>query len=307
MNTWLFAPLVVVILILLIWMHLERSIRPQASTRAYWSLSSLPLSKKLEGYFYAAKTHLYLKPATWSRFQNGDPSTESADSYHGKVLTGEDAVKLISLQQPVEIRDLDHVIPYPLARDIILNDPGQSLVVMHCPCREQKPDGCQPREVCLVVGEPFASFVVDHQPGRARRITLEEALDILNDEEQRGHVHSAWFKDVMHNRFYAICNCCPCCCLGMKSFFRGVARLTHSGYQPHLDEESCSACGCCSDICPFSALSLKDNRIFFDQEHCMGCGLCVSHCPLEAIHLELAPHKGVPLNITRLADRARIS
>jgi hypothetical protein len=40
---------------------------------------------------------------------------------------------------------------------------------------------------------------------------VAEALDLLRAEHERGHLHSAWFKDVMLNRFYAICNCCKCC------------------------------------------------------------------------------------------------
>jgi MinD superfamily P-loop ATPase len=32
---------------------------------------------------------------------------------------------------------------------------------MECPCRAQKKDACQPHDVCLVMGEPFTSFIVD--------------------------------------------------------------------------------------------------------------------------------------------------
>jgi Pyruvate/2-oxoacid:ferredoxin oxidoreductase delta subunit len=300
MSPWLLILLAPVIIIAMLWIMLERSLKPGKSTRAFWSLSPLPFFKKLEGYIYGSRPHWYLKPATWSWFMKpGRP--ESADSYHGKVLTGTDAVKLVSLNQAVELRNLEHVVPYPLARDIIMEQP-RSLVAMRCPCREQKKDGCQPREVCLVVGEPFASFAVEHQPGRARFIDLDEALDILKSEEERGHIHTAWFKDAMHNRFYCICNCCSCCCLGMKSFERGAPRLTHSGYLPRLDEEECSACGVCSTVCPFSAAVRDEERPYFDLEKCMGCGLCVSHCPATALTLELAPHKGIPLSIDRLVQ-----
>lgn len=297
-NPWPWFVLVPLIALFLIWVNLERRFFPKKSTREFWGLSPLPFFKKLEGYIYGARPHWYLKPATWLWFMKlGRP--ESAHSYHGKVLVGADAVKLVSLNKPVDLRELEHVIPYPLARDIILGQP-QSLVAMLCPCREQKKDACQPRDVCLVVGEPFASFAVEHQPGRARFVTLDEALDILKSEEERGHIHTAWFKDAMHNRFYAICNCCSCCCLGMQSYERGAARLNHSGYLPRLEEEDCSACGICSSICPFSAVALKDELPLFNQEKCMGCGLCVSHCPNSALTLELAPHKGTPLAIDRL-------
>ena len=229
-------------------------------------------------------------------------ASESAAAYHGKMLTQSDAVKLIRLNKPVNLVDLDHVIPYPVAKSIILQDPLPSLAVVDCPCRAQKDNPCLPRDVCLVVGEPFTSFIIDHQPDKARRITVGEALDIIEAEEKRGHVHTAWFKDVMHNRFYTICNCCTCCCLGMKSYFRGVPRLAHSGYSPSVDNEVCSSCGICVSTCPFRAITMDDEFPLIDFSLCMGCGLCVSHCPTEAIALILAPHKGIPLNIERLAQ-----
>ncbi|PKM77141.1 MAG: hypothetical protein CVU90_09105 [Firmicutes bacterium HGW-Firmicutes-15] len=209
---------------------------------------------------------------------------------------------MISLKKPVILTDLDHVIPYPLARSIILQNPIPSLAVVQCPCRAQKEDACLPRDVCLVVGEPYTSFIIDHQPDKARRINVEEALEIIEAEEKRGHVHTAWFKDVMHNRFYTICNCCSCCCLGMKSYFRGVPRLAHSGYSPFIDHEACSACGSCASTCPFKAIEGDGDFPVLNQSLCMGCGLCVSHCPSDALKLILAPHKGIPLDIERLAQ-----
>jgi hypothetical protein len=185
-------------------------------------LSDLPFLKKLEGYIYGARSRWYLKPATWSWILHFAQGRETADTYHGKVIVQDDAVRILSLDEPVHRENLDQVIPFSLARSLILNHPLPSLAVLDCPCRAQKKDSCKPQDVCLVVGEPYASFVVDHQPGKARRITVEEALDILDQEEKRGHIHTAWFKEVMHNRFYCICNCCTCCVLGMASYNREV-------------------------------------------------------------------------------------
>ena len=236
--------------------------------------------KKIEGYFYASRTDWYLKPATWAWFNRWWGPKESADTYHGKVLTQPDAAKLISLKQTIDLNDLEHVVPYPIARDLILQEPLPSIAVLECPCRAQKKDSCQPNLVCLVMGEPFVSFAIDHQPGRSRRISIEEALQIIKEEEERGHIHTAWFKEVMHNRFYAICNCCPCCCLGMKSYFRGVKRLTHSGYTPQVERDSCIACGVCASICPFKAIHINDEEVAqIDTNLCMGCGLCTYNFP----------------------------
>jgi len=291
---------VILLLIAGLWVTLEGRLLPRKSTRDYWHLSDLPRAKKLEGYIYGARTEWYLKPATWNWLTRHYVSNEKADTYHGKMLTHADAVKLININEPLELLDLDHVIPYPVAKSIILRDPLPSLAVLDCPCRAQKKDSCRPHDVCLIVGEPFTSFIVDHRPHKARRITAGEALDILEAEEKRGHVHTAWFKDVMHNRFYVICNCCSCCCLGMQSYFRGIPRLTHSGYCPQIDEELCSVCGNCAAVCPFQAITINAELPKIDHDICMGCGLCVSHCPTEAVSLQLARHKGTPLNIEQL-------
>ncbi|MHB8841546.1 MAG: ATP-binding protein [Candidatus Aquicultor sp.] len=289
-----------------VWIKLEGSILPRRSTRAYWRLSNLPRRKRIEGYIYGARTSLYLKPATWPWLLPKDQGNEPADTYHGKVLTGRDAARLITVDTPVELTDLEHVIPYPVARDIIFSEGVQRIAVLECPCRAQKNEACEPKDVCLVVGEPFASFVVDHQPGKARHISADEALAVLAAEERRGHIHTAWFKDVMHNRFYAICNCCRCCCLGMQSFMRDVPRLVHSGYRPQVDYSVCVGCGTCAGVCPFGAVIVGENgTAVVDDDACMGCALCVSHCTEGAIALEHAPDKGIPLAIDMLLADSR--
>lgn len=292
---------IAVLIIAALWIRLEGRVIPRRSTRAYWRLSRLPVAKKIEGYIYGARTSLYLKPATWTWLLAKSKGGESADTYHGKVLTRNDASRVIAVNTPVELANLEHVIPYPVARGLILSGGEQHITVLECPCREQKENACEPRDVCLVVGEPFASFVVDHQPGKARRIPVDEALAIIDAEERRGHIHTAWFKDVMHNRFYAICNCCGCCCLGMQSFFRGAPRLAHSGYRPQVDYGSCVGCSTCTEICPFGAIRVDgDGKAVVDADTCMGCALCVSHCPEGALSLEHAPDKGIPLAVDAL-------
>src|SRR3990172_9546174 len=165
-----------------IWLTLERGLLPKRSTREFWRLSKLPLPKKIEGYIYAARTSSYLKPASLPRFLAMSKGRESAETYHAKTLTAGDAMKLIIVDEPVNMTDLEHVIPYAQARDIVLSG-TQDVAVLQCPCREQKKDACEPRDVCLIVGEPYVGFVVDHQPDKARRISVLEALKIIDAEE----------------------------------------------------------------------------------------------------------------------------
>jgi len=79
-----------------------------------------------------------------------------ADTYHGKVLPLEAARQLVHVQEDIRIENLEQVIPYARARDIVMKNPEQ-IAVMDCPCRVSRPNPCTPLDVCLVVGEPFAS------------------------------------------------------------------------------------------------------------------------------------------------------
>jgi Pyruvate/2-oxoacid:ferredoxin oxidoreductase delta subunit len=222
-----------------------------------------------------------------------------ANTYHGKVIPLNTAKQLVHIRQEIHIEDLETVIPYDRARALILNNP-QHIVALDCPCRAAREKPCLPLDVCLIIGEPFAGFIAEHQPKRSRWITADEAVAILKAEDERGHVHHAFFKDAMLGRFYAICNCCECCCGAMHAHRSGTPMLTASGYRASVDQDRCLACGSCLDSCPFHALSLSENgcqHAEVDPQRCMGCGVCLSQCPVEGISLVLDPANGVPLEI----------
>ena len=221
-----------------------------------------------------------------------------ADSYHGKVVPLEAAEQLVTIDQEIQLTNLEKVIPYPVAKDIILKNPDH-IVALDCPCRVVRKNPCKPLDVCLIVGEPFASFVAEHHPNRSRRITPQEAVDILRAEHERGHVHHAFFKDAMLGRFYAICNCCSCCCGAMQAHYHGVPMLASSGHVAWVDPDRCDACGVCAEHCPFGALSLNRTTTV-DHTLCMGCGVCVSKCAKDAISLRRDEPRGEPLEIRRL-------
>ncbi len=226
-----------------------------------------------------------------------------ADTYHGKVVTLEAARQLVSVQRDVNLGDLEHVIPYALARDIVLKNPDH-IVALECPCRASRPNPCLPLDVCLIVGEPFASFVTEHHPRRSRRISADEAAEILAAEHARGHVHHAFFKDAMLGRFYAICNCCDCCCGAMQAHRNGVPMLAASGYVCRADAQLCAGCGACVAACQFHALALDGGRSVVDFDKCMGCGVCVDVCPQGALSLARDERKGLPLELNSLLEEA---
>jgi ferredoxin len=298
------------------------------STRAFMQEARVTpgfsLFDRLHGYVYARWPYLYIGIGTGQHrlarlvapvvrlvgrlfpadSDGGDQSSAFADAYHGKVVPLEAATQLVTVQEEVRLGDLgEQTIPYSLARDIVLQNPDH-IVVLDCPCRSARENPCLPLDVCLVIGEPFASFVAEHHPRRARWIEQQEAVDILRAEDERGHVHHAFFKDAMLGRFYAICNCCACCCGAMQAHRHGTPMLASSGYVATVDAELCTACGLCADYCQFAAISVDDGFARIDASACMGCGVCVSQCPQEAISLQRDPAKGEPLEIQKLIAHA---
>ncbi len=127
-------------------------------------------------------------------------------------------------------------------------------------------------------------------------------MKILEEEDARGHVHHAFFKDAMLGRFYAICNCCSCCCGAIGAHRNGTPMLASSGYVATVTEEICQGCAECLGFCQFGALSLPNGTSSIDYELCMGCGVCVAKCQHGALALVREPRKGLPLEIEEPAS-----
>jgi ferredoxin len=295
---------------------------PKKSTQDFFreadQIPGYSLFDRLHGYVYGRWPYLYIGIAKgdlpigkflgpvigflerlWPKKQGEANAITFADTYHGKVVPTSAAVKLVSIQQDIRIDDLEQIIPYAKARAIVMKHPDH-LAVLDCPCRSSKENPCLPLDVCLVVGEPFASFIVEHNPKKARWITSDEAIDILEAERARGHVSHAFFKDAMLERFYAICNCCKCCCGAMQAQRNGTPMLAASGYLAQVDIDQCLGCGECQAICPFEAIQVADLYAQVDMAACMGCGVCVEHCPQGALSLVRCEQNGIPLEIDEL-------
>ena len=227
-----------------------------------------------------------------------------AETYHGKAIPLETATQMVQINEEINIPDLEQVIPYKRARSIVMKNP-EHILAIDCPCRAAKENPCTPIDVCLVIGDPFASFIREHHPDRSREITPDEAIDILKAEDERGHVHHAFFKDAMLQRFYAICNCCECCCGAMNAHNHGTPMLASSGYVAQIDEDMCIACEACVDTCQFGALEMENFSMSVVYESCMGCGICIDKCDQASITLVADEQKGIPLEICALMEQVQ--
>ena len=56
----------------------------------------------------------------------------------------------------------------------------------------------------------------------------------------------------------------------------------------YVINESCIACGACSDSCPAEAIAMNDDlgRYAIDENKCMDCGSCADTCPMGCIAAE---------------------
>jgi Pyruvate/2-oxoacid:ferredoxin oxidoreductase delta subunit len=172
----------------------------------------------------------------------------------------------------------------------------EPLSVSTCYCRHEaklldENDDCgKPNEVCMQFGMG-AQFVIDR--GMGRKISKEEAMDILKKCEEAGLVHSA----INRQEIEWLCNCCNDHCVILKKALAlpkpGIA--LNSGFQPVRDPELCEACGTCIERCPAAALTMGANDVpQVDLDRCIGCGVCATGCPKEAITLVERPGAQVP-------------
>jgi DNA-binding transcriptional ArsR family regulator len=118
-------------------------------------------------------------------------------------------LRAIPVNAPVSVSR--PIAPYEDVKELI--ERQDRIAVAKCFCAEQQQvleTGCkQPLEVCIMLGF-YADYYVDL--GMGRRITQEEALEILKSSEEAGLVHQ--FADSQDPG--AICNCCPDCCGGLR-------------------------------------------------------------------------------------------
>lgn len=112
-------------------------------------------------------------------------------------------------------------------------------------------DNCE--EWCIGVGD-MADYCVETNKGR--KITYEEAIQILKNAEANGYVHQITNIDG-ENKIFAICNCNVNICNALRtSQLFNTPNMSRSAYTAHIDIDKCVACGKCVEYCPSGAVKL---------------------------------------------------
>ena len=145
-------------------------------------------------------------------------------------------------------------------------DKYDRLSVSPCACRASRAslgDGCGHLEedMCAQMGRGAEHYI---RTGRAREITREQALEIIQRAEENGLMH-----DMVNieepGESAAICNCCACACFGLRvGLMFGARDALRSNYVAEVDEAKCVACGQCVENCQTNALKLGQKRCATD-------------------------------------------
>ena len=172
-------------------------------------------------------------------------------------------------------------------------DAASEIVVQPCDCRKLGENCNRPVETCIWL-DGGARQALDR--GRGRRLTKEEAIQLLRWADKKGLMHTAdseWRERGLH----AICNCCACDCYPFRAAqelgTKGVWPKSH--YIAQYNRERCNHCGACVKRCHFEAfyhdgsiieVNGKSRKgVAVDLEKCWGCGLCANSCPEGAIEM----------------------
>jgi len=198
-------------------------------------------------------------------------------------------VRIIPIEEEIAEEGMDKIMPFEEVSNIV--DKFDEIALAHCYCRHSKDlvdEPCQTTDErlnCLLLGKS-ARFAADYDFGKL--ISKEEARQVLAKAADEGLVHKAFHIHLNTDLDEeAICNCCKCCCGPFQMYYRGAAAYhCHSNYLAVVNEDACTLCETCVEMCPMETIELIDDTIVIHEEKCIGFGVCAHHCADEAMDLK---------------------
>ena len=190
-------------------------------------------------------------------------------------------LRTIPVQQSIDVTR--NVASYDDAVEILKSKP--LIVVTDCICRKTADltaqDCGKPMEACFMFGS-MGQYYVDR--GMGRKISLDEAVDILTECRESGLVT----QPATSQNPAGMCNCCGDCCGVLRALNKHPkpAEIVFSNHLATVEIDACTGCEACLDRCQMDALDMNDDGLaVVNIDRCIGCGLCVTACPAEALKL----------------------
>ena len=134
----------------------------------------------------------YIFQAKWTRIPLIGGIVRKVANAYGKKMSGAYVLTLHEANEIVNISD--------------------GLALGPCTCRAVFKNCDKPINAEIMVGLSRNIFI-EERPQDYREITKEEAKDILKQCHESGLIHTIV---KCRQDFYAICNCCSCCCVPLR-------------------------------------------------------------------------------------------
>jgi len=291
------------------------------STKAIFKKHRWRVDRFIHHYIYFVFYHGYIKAAVrFVAFLDCLPWLKPLEPgfrmmysrYHAKILSFDDTKKIFELDEDLMVISEENkkIIPFKYAHDIVFREPDY-IAVIDCPCKKAFPP-YESVNCCIGIGRDLAGFWLEHcDKYNARKITPDEALEIVRSFRETGHITQAFFKLATGGSTGVICNCRPESCISLKAsgvtsrIREGLVQSVCSGYSVEIDKGLCSGCGTCIEYCHYNAIQLSDSSIDYKRDICMGCGLCAERCPNKALKLYRDPEKPLPLDVDSIRENLK--
>jgi ferredoxin len=212
-----------------------------------------------------------------------------------------------------------HVLDYERASEVIKMATHRGIGICYCRHKMEHMDrACDaPQDICMTFNNTASSLT---RHGVAREVSVEECLDLLQVAYENNLVQ---FGENVRQSVNFICNCCGCCCEAMIAARRfAIMNPVHTtNYLPVVDEENCTGCGKCVNVCPVEAMTLvsanhpsrpKMKKASLNEDLCLGCGVCVRNCSEDALSLKerekrvITPLDGTHRAVVMAVERGKL-